>query len=245
MSDLALNVTWQEILRETESGNIPHSRAIVAPSKWHNEIIEGLAKIILGSYRPTHPDLIITGTIEKAPAIGQADETGSCRWLIETIALKPMEAKKRLGVIMCADKLNQSAANSLLKLSEEPPEYAYLLFLMEDGRYFLPTLRSRSRLNILVSQEDQEALKIPQNASEWIEWLAASRKSDNDAIMKNLESWTNYAITQKNFVLAEKVNRLKIIAGRKNLSVPLLCDMIILTLREGNNYLEYIFNDLR
>ena len=124
MSDLSVNVTWLEICRETEAGNIPHCRAISAPTEWHNEIIQKLAEIILGSFRLSHPDLLIAGSLEKAPDID------TCRNLINDIALKPMESKKRLGVIMCADKLLLPAANSLLKLSEEPPEHAYLLFLM-------------------------------------------------------------------------------------------------------------------
>ena len=70
MSDFSSNVTWQEILTETENGNIPHCRAIAAPSGFHSEIIETLSKLILGSYRPAHPDLLIIGTVDKPAPIG-------------------------------------------------------------------------------------------------------------------------------------------------------------------------------
>ena len=238
MSDLALNVRWQEILRETEAGNIPHTRAIVSPSKWHNEIIESLAKIILGSYRPSHPDLLIAGSTDKAPDID------TCRNLINDIALKPLESNKRLAVIMNAGRLNPNAGNSLLKLSEEPPSHAYLLFLMDDAKFFLGTLRSRSRFSVLISDESFDSARPPSSESEWVEWLSGKR--DNAGIASDLEVWTNYAVSEKNFVLADKLYRLKLINDRKNLSPAMMSDMIILILKakEGNNEIEYIFNDI-
>ena len=232
MSDLAVNVTWQEILRETESGNIPHCRAIAAPKNFHAEITESLARIILGSYRPSHPDLLIIGTTDKAPPIGDSDVAGSCRWLIENIALKPIESSRRLGVIMCADNLNKAAGNSLLKLAEEPPEHAVLLFLMEDGRLFLPTLKSRSRFSTITVHTEEESRKMPQSPSEWITWLAGARKAD-------------FAAGGKDFARAERIETLRIIAEKENLSVPILCDLIILTLKEDISRYEYILDDIR
>ena len=253
MSDLALNVKWQNILRECEAGNISHTRAIVSPSEWHGEIIESFAKIILGSYRPSHPDLLIAGSKDKAPPIGKnptdPDYYGSCRWLIENIALRPLESNKRLGVIMNAGRLNASAGNSLLKLSEEPPDYAYILFLMDDSKFFLGTLRSRSRFSVLISDEKTESSKPPESESEWIAWL--SSKKDADSIAADLEAWSNYAVSNNDFILADKIYRLKLIADRKNLSPAMMSDMIILTLKdikdkdkEGNIEIEHIFNDI-
>ncbi|MBR0070274.1 MAG: hypothetical protein IJP97_07250 [Synergistaceae bacterium] len=238
MSDLALNVRWQEILRESEAGNIPHTRAIVSPSKWHDEIIESLANIILGSYRPSHPDLLIAGSTDKAPDID------TCRNLIQDIALRPLESDKRLAVIMNAGRLNQNAGNSLLKLSEEPPSHAYILFLMDDAKFFLGTLKSRSRFSVLISDESFDSAKPPETESEWLEWLSGKR--DNASIASDLDSWTNYAVREKDFMLADKIYRLKLINDRKNLSAAIMSDMIILTLKdkEGSNEIEDIFNDI-
>ncbi|MBQ3398828.1 MAG: hypothetical protein IJG51_08060 [Synergistaceae bacterium] len=238
MLNLASNVAWQEILHETDAGNIPHCRAISAPVSVHAEIIETLSRLILGSYRPSHPDLLIIGTADKAPPIGEYGKPNyeySCRWLIENIAMRPMESKRRLAVIECADKLNKSAGNSLLKLAEEPPEHAYLLFLMEDGRLFLPTLKSRSRFTAITSNEYAGAQRMPLDSREWTEWLTKARKStnDNDTITPDLEAWGSYALETGNIELAERIEKLRIISTRKNLSVPMLCDIIILALKEG------------
>ena len=250
MPDLSSNVTWREIVSETEAGKIPHARAISSPSKYYPEIIETMSRLILGSYRPSHPDLIVIGTPDKAPSIGNPEQPnyeGSCRWLIENIALKPMESSRRLAVIQCADKLNKAAGNSLLKLTEEPPDFAYILFLMEDGKLFLPTLRSRSRFNTITDDESISAKRIPLDAHEWSEWLSQARKStsDNDTITPDLESWTQYALDEGNIDLAEKIDRLRIISSRKNLSVPMLCDIIILALMEGSINIEHILDDFR
>ncbi|MBQ7543786.1 MAG: hypothetical protein IJT02_02480 [Synergistaceae bacterium] len=236
MLDLASDVAWQEILHETEAGNIPHCRAVAAPAKLHNEITETLARMILGTYRPSHPDLLITGTPDKAPNIDM------CRQLIEDIALKPLESSRRLGVILNADRLLLPAANSLLKLAEEPPAHAFLLFLMEDGRLFLPTLKSRSRFSTITLKEDEDARPLP---SDWVKWLAGARKYDTDAMIAELRAWANRASDDKDFAKAERLDTLRIIAEKKNLSVPLLCDLIILTLREDNTKHEHILDDLR
>ncbi|MBQ3347303.1 MAG: hypothetical protein IJG39_09455 [Synergistaceae bacterium] len=226
------------MLHETDAGNIPHCRAISAPVSVHAEIIETLSRLILGSYRPSHPDLLIIGTADKAPPIGEYGKPNyeySCRWLIENIAMRPMESKRRLAVIECADKLNKSAGNSLLKLAEEPPEHAYLLFLMEDRRLFLPTLKSRSRFTAITSNEYAGAQRMPLDSREWTEWLTKARKStnDNDTITPDLEAWGSYALETGNIELAERIEKLRIISTRKNLSVPMLCDIIILALKEG------------
>ena len=250
MLNLASNVAWQEIIRETEAGNIPHCRAISAPVSAHSEIIETLARLMLGTYRQSHPDLLIIGTDDKAPPIGDPVKPGyegSCRWLIETIALRPMESSRRLAVIRCADKLGKPAANSLLKLAEEPPAHAFLLFLMEDGRLFLPTLRSRSRFTAVTSSEAIPPERPPLDAQEWIDWLIKSRKStsDNDIITPELEAWSNYALETGNIDLAERAEKLRLISSRKNLSAPMLCDIILLALREDNIDIEHILDDIR
>lgn len=250
MSNLSANVAWQEIIRETEAGNIPHCRAISAPLTYHQEITETLSRLILGNYRPSHPDLLIIGAPDKPPQIGEYGKPSyerSCRWLIDNIAVKPMEALRRLAVIESADKLGKPAANSLLKLAEEPPAHAYLLFLMEDSRLFLPTLRSRSRFTTVTSGDNIPPKRYPIDPREWLDWFIQARKStnDSDTITPDLEAWGNYAVEAGNIELAEIAEKLRLISSRKNLSVPMLCDIIMLALMEENIDIEHILDDIR
>ena len=215
-----------------------HCLAIASPLKNHSEIIEQISQKVLGTYRPSHPDLLIIGTIEKAPAIDL------CRDLIERITLKPMEANRRLAVIMNADKLNVQAANSLLKLSEEPPSHAVILFLMEDAGLFLPTLRSRSRLITVKAGEPVFPKAYPKSAQDWIQWLSSARKSEQEALTSELEQWSEYALKSGDVNASERIERLRIISSRKNLSAAMLCDIILLTLRDREMKNEHILDDI-
>ncbi len=248
MSDLAINVRWQEILKEDD----PQCRAIVAPVKWHEEIIKGFAKKILGEYKNSEndPNFIIAGSFEKAA------DVNTCRNLIDAIKIKPLNSRYKLIFIISADKLLLPAANSLLKITEEPPGYARIIFLMEDGKKFLPTLKSRSRYDVLTDDEnnfnESGILKTPVNKSDWLKWLSENNKNKAELninkICDDLNGWVNYEIENKNLNLALKLEKIKLLASKNNLSVLMLQDLIILALIENdknnNNNFERIFNDL-
>lgn len=244
MSDLSVNVKWRDFLAEIERGNIPQCAAVVSPLKRHDEIIDSLSHAL----KVSSNDLIVIGSPEKAPSIGdpaKPNYEGSCRWLIDTIPVKPVESERRLAVIRSADKLLLPAANSLLKIAEEPPEHAVILFLMEDARLFLPTLKSRSHFVILNSDDRATPKSMPLNNFEWLEWLKAARKNaDSDSITEDLDSWCEDSMMHGNIMLSRRINRLKILSSRKNLSVPMLCDVILLALREETGEYEYILDDI-
>lgn len=52
----------------------------------------------------------------------------------------------RIVIVDCADELNRSSANALLKLIEEPPPNAVFLIVAHAPGRLLPTIRSRCRL---------------------------------------------------------------------------------------------------
>ena len=56
---------------------------------------------------------------------------------------RPFEGKARIFLIEEADKLNDSSANALLKVLEEPPHTSYLILLTSRPAMLLPTIRSR------------------------------------------------------------------------------------------------------
>ncbi len=53
---------------------------------------------------------------------------------------------RRVVIVDCADELNPSAANAILKLLEEPPARATLLLVSHQPARLLPTIRSRCRV---------------------------------------------------------------------------------------------------
>jgi DNA polymerase-3 subunit delta' len=65
------------------------------------------------------------------------------RHVIETIYYRPAEARERV-YIFTSSAFMKEAANSLLKVLEEPPEFATIFLLTENAGELLPTIRSRS-----------------------------------------------------------------------------------------------------
>ena len=103
--------------------------------------------------RLAHPDVILVSETEKAE-IG----VDKARSLIKEVYLRPQLSKKRVFIIKNAEKLNKSAQNALLKIIEEPPEYAVFMLLCENSAMLLNTILSRG-VRITVPPLDKESLK--------------------------------------------------------------------------------------
>ncbi len=65
------------------------------------------------------------------------------RELMEAVHLKPLQAGFKVGVIVCADRLNVQAANAFLKTLEEPPPGCVLILLSAQPERLLETIFSR------------------------------------------------------------------------------------------------------
>ena len=66
------------------------------------------------------------------------------RVLKERAQYGPLDGRHRVFLIDSIDRANEQAANSLLKVLEEPPPYLILLLTAENPYDLLPTIRSRS-----------------------------------------------------------------------------------------------------
>ncbi|MBA4148674.1 MAG: DNA polymerase III subunit [Verrucomicrobia bacterium] len=70
------------------------------------------------------------------------------RSLLQTVNLKPTMSPYKVGVLVCADRLNIQAANAFLKTLEEPPASSILILLTTEPQRLLETILSRClRLN--------------------------------------------------------------------------------------------------
>lgn len=85
----------------------------------------------------THPDLTWVLPDEASMKIGQV------RRLREIAQRKPLEGATKVVVLENAQKLTDQAANSLLKLLEEPPQATVLILLTLNIEILLPTILSR------------------------------------------------------------------------------------------------------
>jgi DNA polymerase III subunit delta' len=87
----------------------------------------------------THPDVLIIPPDPPQMMI----KVDQVRRVIESIYYRPAEARERI-YIFTDSAFMKEAANSLLKILEEPPEFATIFLLSENAGELLPTIRSRS-----------------------------------------------------------------------------------------------------
>ena len=104
----------------------------------------------------THPDVLIIPPDPPQMMI----KVDQVRRVIETIYFRPGDAKERV-YIFTDSAFMKEAANSLLKVLEEPPEFATIFLMAENPGELLPTIRSRSMivsLDALPAEQIEEYL---------------------------------------------------------------------------------------
>ena len=115
-----------------------------------------------------HPDVLIIPP-DPPQMLVKVDQV---RHVIHEIYYKPTEGRERVYIFSDADFMKE-AANSLLKILEEPPEFATIFLLTDNPTALLPTIRSRCmhlRLAPVPATEVEEYL-----AKTRPEWKAKER----------------------------------------------------------------------
>jgi len=104
-----------------------------------------------------HPDVLIVPPDPPQLLI----KLGQVREIIRRAQYVPSEAPHKVFIVTAATFMKE-AANSLLKILEEPPEYAHLILCAENPGELLPTIRSRCavvRLGALPPEEIEMLLQ--------------------------------------------------------------------------------------
>src|SRR5438105_11514576 len=89
----------------------------------------------------THPDVLVVPPDPPQMMI----KVDQVRRVIETIYYRPGDAKERIYIFTDSCFMRE-AGNALLKVLEEPPEFATIFLLTENPGELLPTIRSRSMI---------------------------------------------------------------------------------------------------
>lgn len=77
--------------------------------------------------------------------------------LLRKLSFKSYEGEYKIAIIWMAEKVNETAANKLLKLLEEPPEKTVFILIAENQDQLLATIRSRTTL-VKVPQIELDAV---------------------------------------------------------------------------------------
>src|SRR5580704_3345642 len=111
----------------------------------------------------THPDVLVIPPDPPQMMI----KVDQVRRVIETIYYQPGEARERV-YIFTRSSFMKEAANSLLKILEEPPEFATIFLLTENPGELLPTIRSRSMMVTLAALPPEEIEQdLARHRPEW------------------------------------------------------------------------------
>lgn len=116
-----------------------------------------------------HPDIIYIHH-EKPNSIGIEEIREQ---LISDVSIKPYTGPYKIYIVDEAEKMTVQAQNALLKTIEEPPAYAVILLLVNNGSKLLPTITSRCvTLNFKPVRDDlikkylMEELHVPDYQAE-------------------------------------------------------------------------------
>ncbi len=105
----------------------------------------------------THPDVLVVPPDPPQLLI----KLGQVRQVIHNANFRPPVEARRAFTIFTSSAFMKEAANSLLKVLEEPPEHTSLILLAENPQELLPTIRSRAivhRLGALPAAEIEALL---------------------------------------------------------------------------------------
>ncbi len=134
--------------------------------------------------------------------------------IVKSLQLKSYEGDYKIMIIWMAEKMNNAAANKLLKLIEEPPEKTIFLLVVEHKEQLINTILSRCQIlefpllseeditNALIERENSfaaEATKIAHAAEgSYKKALDILRKEGNDLAYETLFiTWVRAAFKAK------------------------------------------------
>jgi len=133
-----------------------------------------LAADLLGDARRvearSHPDLYVL------EPLGEMIRIDDVRTLRRDLHMRPFEASRRVYLVLDADRMNDEAADALLKDLEEPPPYAVIVLVASELGPLPPTILSRCQL-VPFRRLSERAVR---------EWLAARAPERSEEEVRSL-----------------------------------------------------------
>ena len=179
---LEKNFESEETIRKIENNNHP-DLLWIEPSYMVQGKIIGQEKAKLESLSIKSPPLIRLNQIKE---------------IIEFLGKKPFEAERSIVIIEDIEKMNESAANALLKTLEEPNTGLFILITQRPEK-LLSTIRSRCQIVPFIRLDNTEInriiknLKVPPEThnipSQKIEELLSFSYGSPGRYLSNLQYW--------------------------------------------------------
>ncbi len=176
---------WQHLTKRMHAKTFPHALMLAGPegigkhdfaSALTNALVctqplvTGLAcgdcKHCLLMHAHTFPDFVHL-SLQKDKNTISVDEI---RELISKLYLTRHFDTYKVALIDCADQMNTSAANALLKTLEEPPESTVIILVTSHALSLPATIRSRCQLVEFYPPSENQAIDWLKNMAHDVEW---------------------------------------------------------------------------
>lgn len=118
----------------------------------------------------------------------QIIKTERIRELLKNFSQSGVESNEQVFIICEAEKMHLNAANSLLKMIEEPQSEVYIFLLTSDENLILPTIKSRTQVFHFPKNEDYLVAKLEESdlLKDQAQFLAAYSQTLEEA--RNLQT---------------------------------------------------------
>ena len=161
-------------------------------------------------YAGTNPNVITISNDDKAE-IGAA----KIRELVTDVFIRPQSAEKKIFIIKNAHLMNETAQNSLLKVIEEPPEYAVFILLCENRNKILPTILSRCTSVLIPPLSNDEIFEIFGSKNEFL----AAYSMGNPGKFLSLSEDGEFLTLREEFF-----NKIPLLIQKKRTAIYPLCE---------------------
>ena len=147
--------------------------------------------------------------------------------VIEFLGKKPLESERSIVIIEDIEKMNESAANALLKTLEEPNAGLFILITQRPEK-LLPTIRSRCQIVPFIRIKDNEVNQIIQKSkivqgiheisSEEVNELIAFSDGSPGRYITNLQNWLDISKELRKNLDIKLENQIKVLKLAKEIT---------------------------
>jgi DNA polymerase-3 subunit delta' len=189
-SDHALSL----LRRSVTQGRLAHAYLITGPKEADLEgfavrflnDIDGTRFGSMEAVRDSGVPLLTPESKSRRIRVGDdSSDTNTMRWFLHQMMLAPAQGRRKLGIILAADRMMAEAQNAFLKTLEEPPPGTLLVLLSEHPDRLLETTLSRV-IRIPLMAEQARRLSEPETRLVRLLSDLAGRNSDSLAAAMSL-----------------------------------------------------------
>lgn len=184
-----------------------------------------------------NPDLLIIEKVKNKKSIGIEE----VREIGKFLKILPISHTQKIVLIKEANVLTPEAQNSLLKILEEPPEYARIILEAESSEKFLATIISRCQTIIsgdTLEKVDKSTNFLEMNLDQRFDWAEKISKLEKDEIieelnliLKEIKNTSNKPSKESTNLLLEVIDNL----SKYNLNSRLALEYLSLNFEKKDN----------